>query len=51
MLLDETLILRCIDIFKEYLKKFKIEDVVIINKLLIFKRDFLIVHNVTRAIY
>ncbi len=49
--LDETLIARCINIFKKYLKRLGIEDVAILNKLLIFKSDFLTIHNVTRTIY
>lgn len=40
-----------IDIFKKYLKKLKIESVIITNKLLTFKKDYLIIHNITRAIY
>ncbi len=49
--LDETSIAGCIDILKEYLKRLEIKDIAILNKLLIFKGDFLIVRNVTRAIY
>lgn len=51
LLLDKTSIVRCIDIFKKYLKKLKIKDVATINKLLIFKEDFLTMRNVTRTIY
>ena len=49
--LDETLIAGTIDILKEYLKRLGIENAAITNKLLIFKRDFLTVRNVTKVIY
>ncbi|MCJ1346581.1 hypothetical protein MMC31_004799 [Peltigera leucophlebia] len=49
--LDESSIAGTIEILKEYLKRLGIEDVAIINKLLIFKGDFLTVRNVTRAIF
>ncbi len=49
--LDETLIAGYINIFQEYLKRLGIEDITILNKLLIFKCDFLIMRNVIRAIY
>ncbi len=49
--LDKALIAGCIDILKKYLQRLRIEDVAILNKLLIFKGDFLTVRNVTRAIY
>lgn len=49
--LDMWSIVGNIDILKEYLKRVWIEKVVIINKLLIFKRDFLTVWNIIRIIY
>ncbi len=51
LLLDKASIAGCIDILKKYLKRLGIEDVAILNKLLIFKNDFLTVCNITRAIY
>lgn len=49
--LNKTLIVERIDILKKYLKKLEMEDIVITNKLLIFKGDFLIMCNITTIIY
>ncbi len=51
LLLDKALIAGYINILKEYLKRLEIEDLVILNKLFIFKSDFFTRRNVTRAIY
>lgn len=51
LLLDKSSIKGTIEIFKKYLKRLGIKNVAIINKFLIFKGDFLIVRNVTKAIY
>lgn len=48
---NKALIVKIIDIFKKYLKRLEIESVAITNKLFIFKKDYLTVRNVTRAIY
>lgn len=49
--LDEFLIDKYINILKEYENIFGIEDVTIIKRLLIFKKNFLTIHNVIKAIY
>lgn len=49
--LDKALIAGTIDILKAYLKRLGIKNVAITNKLLIFKGDFLTMHNLTRTIY
>ena len=49
--LDEASIAGIIDILKEYIKRLEIENVSITNKLLIFKEDFLTIHNIPRVIY
>ena len=51
LLLDETSISGTINIFKEYLKKLELDNITITNKNIICKRDFLMVHNITKAIY
>lgn len=51
LFLDKILIIKTINIFKKYLKKLKIENIAIINKLLIFKENFIIIYNIIRAIY
>ena len=49
--LDEASISGIIDIIKEYLKKLELDNIVVTNKSIICKRDFLMVRNITRAIY
>lgn len=51
LFLKKTLIVRIIDVLKNYLNRQRIKNIVIINKLLIFTKDFLNVCNITRAIY
>lgn len=49
--LDKVLIAETIAILKKYLKKLGIENIAIINKLFIFKKNFLIIYNLTKIIY
>ena len=49
--LDKTSIIKYINILKKYLKRLEIDNIAIINKLLIFKKDFFTICNVIRAIY
>lgn len=51
LFLDKALTSRCINILRKYLNKFEIENVAIINKLFIFKADFLTMRNITKIIY
>lgn len=51
LFLNKALIAEYINILKKYLKRLGIEDIAILNKLLIFKNNFLTIHNITRLIY
>lgn len=48
---DKTLITKYIDIFKKYLQRLRIKNIVIINKLFIFKRGYFTIYFLASAIY
>lgn len=51
LFLNKFRIIEIIKIFEKYPKRFEIENIAIINKFFIFKRDFLTINNITRLIY
>ena len=51
LLLDEVFISGTIDILKKYLKRLELDKIAVTNKSIICKGDFLMVCNITRAIY
>lgn len=49
--LDKSSIAGTIDILKEYLERLGLEDIMVREKRIMFKGDYLTVHNITRAIF